>query len=64
MANRTHSGFLLGLFFDPEDGGDMPLRNVGRLSTGLQGIVSQKKELFKKQSILIIVLLRKRTRTM
>jgi hypothetical protein len=22
------SGFLLGLFFDPEDGGDMFLRNV------------------------------------
>jgi hypothetical protein len=26
------AGFLLGLFFDPEDGGDMFLRNVGRLS--------------------------------
>jgi hypothetical protein len=25
-------GFLLGLFFDPEDGGDMLLRNIGRLS--------------------------------
>jgi hypothetical protein len=24
-----HAGFLLGLFFDPEDGGDMFLRNVG-----------------------------------
>jgi hypothetical protein len=23
-----HSGFLLGLFFDPEDGSDMFLRNV------------------------------------
>jgi hypothetical protein len=23
------TGFLLGLFFDPEDGGDMFLRNVG-----------------------------------
>jgi hypothetical protein len=22
-------GFLLGLFFDPEDGGDMFFRNVG-----------------------------------
>jgi hypothetical protein len=24
-----HAGFLLGLFFDPEDGGDMFLQNVG-----------------------------------
>jgi hypothetical protein len=24
-----HSGFLLGLFFEPEDGGDMFLRDVG-----------------------------------
>jgi hypothetical protein len=23
-----HTGFLLGLFFDPEDGGDMFFRNV------------------------------------
>jgi hypothetical protein len=26
-----HAGFLLGLFFDTEDGGDMFLRNVGWL---------------------------------
>jgi hypothetical protein len=24
-----HVGFFLGLFFDPEEGGDMFLRNVG-----------------------------------
>jgi hypothetical protein len=24
-----HSGFLLGLIFDPEEGGEMFLRNVG-----------------------------------
>jgi hypothetical protein len=27
-----HVGFLLGLFFDPEDGGNMFLRNIGWLS--------------------------------
>jgi hypothetical protein len=32
LATCFHAGFLLGLF-DPEDGGDMFLRNVGRLST-------------------------------
>jgi hypothetical protein len=28
-----HAGFLLSLFFDPRDGGEMFLRNVGSLST-------------------------------
>jgi hypothetical protein len=34
-ASGKHSsaGFFLGLFFDPEVGGDMYLRNVGWLST-------------------------------
>jgi hypothetical protein len=27
-----HAGFLLGLFFDTVDGGDIFLRNVGKLS--------------------------------
>jgi hypothetical protein len=28
-----HAGFLLGLFFGPEDEGDMFLRNVGQILT-------------------------------
>jgi hypothetical protein len=29
LATCLHAGFLLGLFFGPENGGDMFLRNVG-----------------------------------
>jgi hypothetical protein len=29
QAELFHAGFLLGLFFGPEDGGDMFLRNIG-----------------------------------
>jgi hypothetical protein len=29
IESRFCAGFLLGLFIDPEDGGDMFLRNVG-----------------------------------
>jgi hypothetical protein len=31
-SKQLNTGFLFGLFFDPEDGGDMFLRNVGYLS--------------------------------
>jgi hypothetical protein len=33
LAACFHVGFLLGLFFNPEDGGNMFLQNVGLLST-------------------------------
>jgi hypothetical protein len=42
-----HAGFLLGLFFDPEDGGNMLLRKAGWLSTDLHGAISQKSKLLK-----------------
>jgi hypothetical protein len=32
IANCFHAGFLLGLFFDSEDGGDILPRKVGLLS--------------------------------
>jgi hypothetical protein len=32
LATSFHARFLLALFFDPEDGGDMFLRNIGWLS--------------------------------
>jgi hypothetical protein len=40
------AGFFLGSLFDPEDGGDMFLQNVGLLSPDLCGIASQKIERF------------------
>jgi hypothetical protein len=41
-----HAGCLLGLFFDPEDEGDMFLRNVNLLYKELRGVMSQMIELF------------------
>jgi hypothetical protein len=35
-----HSDFLPGLFFDPEHGGDMFLRNIG-CSKELHGVISK-----------------------
>jgi hypothetical protein len=37
-----HAGFLLGLVFDAEDGGDMILRNVGWLSTHYTALFSKR----------------------
>jgi hypothetical protein len=46
LATCFHAGFLLGLFFNPEDGGDMFFRNVGLTFNGLHGLISQKIKLF------------------
>jgi hypothetical protein len=41
----SQAGFLLGLFFDPEDGGDVPKKR--RLTfNGLHSVIAQKIELF------------------
>jgi hypothetical protein len=37
-ADYVHAGFLLGLFFDPEDGNEMFFRKVGCLSTDYIGL--------------------------
>jgi hypothetical protein len=34
-----HAGFPLGIFFDPEDGGEISLQNVALLSTAFIIIV-------------------------
>jgi hypothetical protein len=47
VAASVHAGFLLGVFLDPEVGGDVFRRNVGRLLTELHGVMLEKLELFK-----------------
>jgi hypothetical protein len=47
LATCFHAGFLLGLFFEPENGGDIPPKH--RLPfNGIHGVISQKIMLFKK----------------
>jgi hypothetical protein len=45
-----HAGLLLGLFFDPEDGGYMFLRNVGCFN-GLHGVISEKIVFFRARAV-------------
>jgi hypothetical protein len=40
LAAYFHAGSLLGLFIDPEDGGDMFFPNVGRFSTDYTALYS------------------------
>jgi hypothetical protein len=46
FAACFHAGFLLALFFDPEDGGDMFPRKHWLTFNGLHGVISQKTVLF------------------
>jgi hypothetical protein len=40
FVTRFHVDFFLGLFLNPEDGGDIFLRNVGLTLKGLYGVIS------------------------
>jgi hypothetical protein len=37
-------GFLLGIFFDPENGGDIFLRNFGGLSTDYEALYPKRQK--------------------
>jgi hypothetical protein len=45
-ATFFQAGFLLASFFDPEDGGDIFVRNVGLTFNGLYGVMPQRIVLF------------------
>jgi hypothetical protein len=49
LATSFHAGFLLGLFFDPEDGGDMFLRNVGWLLTDYTALYPRRQTLLTQE---------------
>jgi hypothetical protein len=51
-----HAGFLLGLFFNPENGGDMFLRNFGWFSTDYKALYSWRQN----SSYLVLVHLHRR----
>jgi hypothetical protein len=40
VTRLLHAGFLLGLFFDPEEGGDMFLPKRLLTFSGLHGVIS------------------------
>jgi hypothetical protein len=42
MLATFHAGFLLGLFFNPEDGGDMNPPKRRLTLDGLHGVIFQK----------------------
>jgi hypothetical protein len=44
LSTCFNAGFFLGLFFDPKDGGDIILRNIGLIFSGLFCVIFQKME--------------------
>jgi hypothetical protein len=63
-SHLLSSAILLGLFLDPEEGGDMFLRNVGRLSTDYNALYpriykSSKPPVWEPQILCIIQLITK-----
>jgi hypothetical protein len=46
FAACFHAGFLLGLFFDPEDGSNMFFPKRRLTFNGLRGVIFREKELF------------------
>jgi hypothetical protein len=46
-----HAGFVLGLFFDPEDEGDMFLRNVGWLLTAYMALYPRRQNSSKTETL-------------
>jgi hypothetical protein len=51
-SKQLQVDFLLGLLFDPEDGGDMVVRNFGSLN-GVHGGIAQKIELLTVRDLYI-----------
>jgi hypothetical protein len=50
-----HAGFLLGLFFNPEDGNEIFFPERLLNLTGLHGVISQKTQPFKVKRIFDIL---------
>jgi hypothetical protein len=56
VGQLLHAHFLLGLFFDPANGADMFLQNVGCLSTDYI-VISQKIELYNDNVSFLVYLM-------